>query len=207
MKKIIVTAAFLFFATQIRAFLPQYYETAEVTPGKGSLLLSVAPSFYGYGFDDWTRGEGANVELSFRQGVTRDSALAFFGYAGGLVGTNPLGGLIFIKNPDIGIWPEGGFGAQVEFLEDPSLALQLSAEFPSILSMTFLAGIKSRRADREVVTFGFKGSLLPGGMAFVTIRPTPDLHLTLGASDGFIGGEAHFGIAYTFLSKPHKEER
>lgn len=188
------------------AFLPQYYETAEVTPGEGSLLVSAAPSAYGYGLFDWYTGQGADIELSFRQGITKDSALAFFGYAGGLIGTNSPG-FTLISHPDIGIWPTGGFGAQVEFLEKPSLAGQLSVEFPSLVSLTLLAGINSRKANREVVTFGLKSLFLYyPGMAFVTIHPTQRLHISLGATIlPMVGEEAHVGIAYTFLTKQRKE--
>lgn len=186
------------------AFLPQYYETAEVTPGEGSLLVSAAPSAYGYGLFDYYTGQGADIELSFRQGVTKDSALAFFGYAGGLIGLNAPG-ITLTSNPDIGILPNGGFGAQVEFLEKPSLAGQLSVEFPSLVSLTLLAGISSRKANREVVTFGLKSFLYYPSMAFVTIHPTQKLHISLGATIlPMVGGEVHAGIAYTFLTKQGK---
>lgn len=200
MKRIILALSLFAFASQLMAFMPQYYETAEVTPGKGSLLLSVAPAMYGYGFEDsyWSEGYGANVELSFRKTINIDTSLALFGYAGGLIGTNSLG-FTLSKNPDIGIWPNGGVGAQVEFLENPSLALQLSAEFPSVLSLTFLAGINSSKLNREVATFGLKSLFYYPGMAFITLHPLSNLHISIGASTLiFLGYELHAGLAYTF---------
>jgi len=187
--------------SQAMAFLPQFYETAEVTPGEGSLLASVAPETYGYGFFDWYTGTGAQLELSGRYAFNEEYQLAIFGYAGGLIGLNGPG-IILTENPDIGILPNGGIGFQGEFMEKPSLAGQLSVEFPSLISLTLLAGINPRKSGREVVTIGLKSIWYMPSMVFVTIHPTPRLHLLAGGSIVWmLGGEVHAGVGYTILNK------
>lgn len=187
--------------SQAMAFLPQFYETAEVTPGEASLTLSAAPEAYGYGFFDWYTGTGAQLELSGRYAFNEEYQLAIFGYAGGLIGLNGPG-IILTENPDIGILPNGGIGFQGEFLEKPSLAGQLSVEFPSLISLTLLAGINSRKSGREVVTIGLKSIWYMPSMVFVTIHPTPRLHLLAGGSIVWmVGGEVHAGVGYTILNK------
>lgn len=202
MKKIIGEVILLLLVSQLAAFLPQFYQTAEVTPGEASLTLSAAPEAYGYGLFDWYTGTGAQLELSGRYAFNEEYQLAIFGYAGGLIGLNGPG-IILTKNPDIGILPNGGIGFQGEFLEKPSLAGQLSVEFPSLISLTLLAGINSRKSGREVVTIGLKSLAYYPSMAFINVHPTSNLHLSLGAAMiPWVGGEVHAGIGYTFLKKP-----
>ena len=187
--------------SQAMAFLPQFYETAEVTPGEGSLLASVAPETYGYGFFDWYTDTGVQLELSGRYAFNEEYQLAIFGYAGGLIGLNGPG-IILTENPDIGILPNGGIGFQGEFMEKPSLAGQLSIEFPSLISLTLLAGINSRKSGREVVTIGLKSLAYYPSMAFINVHPTSNLHLSLGASMiPLLGDEVHAGVGYTILNK------
>ena len=87
-------------------------------------------------------------------------------------------------------------------MEKPSLAGQLSIEFPSLISLTLLAGINSRKSGREVVTIGLKSLAYYPSMAFINVHPTPNLHLSLGASMILgLGGEVHAGVGYTILNK------
>jgi len=192
------------------AFLPQTFQTAEVEGGSTSLTASTMGEYFNYGFMGWyVEGTGVRSQISCHYTFGKAAPLIVFGYAGMLVNQSDLGLFDWGDDPKISFWPSGGIGVQAELVEKPSLALQFSAEFPTLLSLTFLAGINSRQINREIVTIGIKTTpgpvdflpIIPSSV-FITVHPTPRLHILAGGTAlWMVGGEVHAGVGYTILNK------
>lgn len=180
------------------ALIPQFYQTAEVMPGESSATVNLAPGYYELCFFQCNYATGSHLGFSSRHTFKCDTQLAFITHVGGFLG-NEEGMVTLSQEPEIGLSPYAAAGFQVEFLEKPSLASQLTAELPMILSLGLLLGINSRKLKREVVTIGVKSLFYLPGMAYVNIHPLPRLHISLGAiMIPMLGGELHAGVGYTF---------
>lgn len=201
---------FFLFTASAMALLPRSYQQAEILPRELNLTISTSAEVYSIGFfDSYDEGIGQNIQITGRWAAKSWESFALFGCIGGMVSKGygySLADFEPVASDSIGIFPNVGLGLHWEFVERPTFALQFTAEFPTILSLTLLSGINSRRLDREVVTIGIKSMvgldvyvpILPVG-AFVNVHPTPRLHVMGGLTYlWMIGGEFHLGLGYTF---------
>lgn len=201
---------FLAFTSSVMGFFPRTYQQAEIFPGELNLTLSTSIEIYGYCFfDNCVQGYGQNLQLTGRWASKSWESFAFIGCIGSLF-SKGFGFRLWdfepVDSTRIGFVPNIGLGLHWEFVERPTFAVQLSAEFPSLISVTFLSGINSRKLNREIVTIGLKTipgpvdflPIIPAGL-FVNVHPTPRLHVMGGVTYLYMtGGEIHLGLGYTF---------
>lgn len=200
--------ALLLLPAVMLAFFPQPYHTADVRSREISFTSSLTGNYFGIYFFDSVEGWGISPFLTFRATVPRTNNLAFVAYGGGMLNREGFGvDGMDTESANISIFPNAGLGLQWEPWEKADFSLGLSAGFPSLISLTLMKGIRSRKLDREVVTLGLKSFAYVPSMLFVAIHPTERLHFTFGLSYLGYGGEVHAGIGYTFnLAKQEKGE-
>lgn len=204
--------ALLLLPAGLTAFAPQPYHTADVNAGELSFTPSVAGEYFKFAFGFLGAGEtglGISPQISMRFTIPNSSSLSLVLYGGGMFNKEGFGVLEFeIESMDVSVIPNVELGLQWEPWEKEDFSLGLSAGFPSLISLTLMKGIRSRKLDREVVTLGIKSLLYFPSMLFATVHPTERFHLSVGASIiPWLCGEVHAGIGYTFnLAKQEKGE-
>ncbi|MBD3285945.1 hypothetical protein GF359_05645 [candidate division WOR-3 bacterium] len=107
--------------------------------------------------------------------------------------------LSYGDSTDVYGFPNGGLGMHIQVTDRKfPFAVQLSAEFPSLISLGLILGVKPRNLDREIISFGAKSLAYYPGSVYLNVHPSERIHLTVGASTVIFGGEVHAGIGYTF---------
>lgn len=201
----------LMLMSRIEAFLvPPLYQRADILAEETSLTLSLGVLSEDYDhLGGYILDKGGLLQLSgyYVLKQWRENNPAVVGYVGVQVVSEDWN-TRFTLNPDspIRAFPHGGLGLQLEFLERPSLAAQLSLEFPFLISLTLLGGLGSHKNGHDIVTLGIKTLAYYPTTVFVSIHPHPRFHLSVSGSffaPGYLiyGRELHAGVGYTVLSK------
>lgn len=176
--------------------IPPIYHTAEVEPGTS---LTVGGGYVGYGYyfpsglgaswDDYEEARGYRFNTVFRyaggkrfieMGHPRRvwERTAIILHLGGMAtqGEGARGLQSTYDSLDWEFAPWGELAMQYEFLEKPSLAIQVGMFAPFFPTVGIFAGIPIK--NREIATVGFKTQWLyiPASF-FITLHPIKRLHL------------------------------